>query len=201
MSNPAWPVLALSRDATGARSNVVWGVAWLVVIESLVVATLLVGYFYLRMGVPSWPPGGIPLPAIGLSTISTGLLVVSVLPIAAAIRGIAAKSRRRALVGTRLGLVLLVAYLVMSMYSLRTRPYSWKVNSYGSIVWAMEGYQLMHAMALFVLWSAMIVLLRRGEFDDGRHAPLQAAAIYWYFAAASGSIVHATIYFSPRFMG
>ncbi|WP_170319817.1 cytochrome c oxidase subunit 3 [Polyangium spumosum] len=201
MSAPPGSVLALSRDATGARSNVVWGVAWLIVIESMVIASLLVSYFYLRIGFPSWPPAGTPLPEFGSSTVAVGLLALSVAPIAMATRGVSRGSRGRLLAGTWSGLVLLGAYLTLSLLSLLGRSPTWRTNAYGSIVWTMDGYQLMHASTLLVLWSALVVLAHRGHFDERRHAAIQAAALYWYFTAASSLVVHATIHLAPRVLG
>lgn len=196
--NAGTAVRELPRRVSGARSTVLWGFALLVLIEGMVIASLVISYFYLRIGVAAWPPAGIPIPGLGVPTLALALLVASVAPVAWAERGIARGSRARLAAGLVAGLLLLGAYGATTLISSGDRIYTWSTNAYGSIVWTIEGYQLMHVTALLIFGAAVAVLALRGYFNAERRVAVQAVALYWYFTAASSAVAYATIYLSPR---
>lgn len=191
-------MIPLPCTVTGARSTVLWGIALLIVIESMVVLSMLTSYLYLRVSAPSWPPVGIGQPALGWSTASAVVLVASALPLAWAERGIARGDRRRLLIGLPLSMVLLAAYGALSILNASRRHYTWTSGAYGSIVWTIDGYQLMHVAALLLLAGSVTVLAYRGAIDAERRVPVQATALYWYFAVASGLLGYLTVYYVPR---
>lgn len=196
--NSSFQARDLPRHVAGARSTVLWGMGLLVVIESMVVLSLVASYFYLRLHAPAWPPDGLPAPDALAEAPKFAILLSSAVPVALAERGVA-RGRQGALrAGLVLGMVLAAAYAALSVHGAATRSFSWKANAYASVVWTVEGYQLMHVLALLTLGGAVTALAFRGHFHEERRVAVQATALYWYFAAASSALSYAAIYLTPH---
>ena len=91
---------ALAREVPAGRRPGWWGMVLALVSDVSAFASLLAGYYYVRFVTSAaWPPPGDPLPRLLLSSVMTGLLVVSVAPMALADRGLRAGSRGRATLG------------------------------------------------------------------------------------------------------
>jgi len=191
---------ALPRSVSGSRSTVLWGVAILIVIESMVILSLQVSYFYLRVHTPTWPPEGLGSPDFGASTLATALFAASVVPVVWAERGIARGDQRRLRLGLVTGLGLVVAYGALTLLEWRHRDYTWATNAYASAVWTIGGYQLMHVGVVFLLGSCVTALAFTGYFLPTRRVAVQATALYWYFAAASSLLSWGTVYLAPRLL-
>ncbi|WP_438025255.1 cytochrome c oxidase subunit 3 [Sorangium sp. So ce233] len=197
---PAADLRALPRTGSGWSSTVVWGIALLVLIEAVGAASLLTSYFYLRVRAGAWPPAGHEPPALALASVAAGALAASVVPVAWAERAARRGAQRRLKVGLLLGLLLLAGYAALSVRDLVTGTASWDADIYGSILWTITGHQLMHVLVLGAFAGAVAALAWRGHFDRERRDAVQAAALYWYFVAASGLLGYATVHVAPRLL-
>jgi cytochrome c oxidase subunit III len=187
----------LPRHVSGSRSTLWWGALMLVAIEGTVMASLLASYFYLRVKAPSWPPVGIELPDLAVPTIANGLLAASVLPVIWGGRGIKRGRRGRLLAGLALGLLAITAYVLLSGYDLASSDYTWRTHAYGSLVWTIAGYSMLHALGLAAGALLLLVLAARGYFHERRHAGLEAVTAYWAFVSIAAVPVYGALYLSP----
>jgi len=164
-------------------------------------ACLIAGYFYVRFVTSeTWPPPGDPLPKLLLSSVMTGVLVVSVLPTALADRGLKAGSRGRLLVGSLLTALLAVAFVVLEVFEWAEElKGSWPTkNAYGSFFYAITGYHVVHialgALALLLLVAAAVA----GRVRSAHHVWVRVFAIYWYSSVVVWVLIYATLYWSVR---
>ena len=54
--------------------------------SSTLFGSLIATYFYLRFKDATWPPPGVPKPEVTLPLVFTGMLILSVVPLAGAVR-------------------------------------------------------------------------------------------------------------------
>jgi cytochrome c oxidase subunit 3 len=125
----------LPRMAVGHGETVWWGMIFLVMIESVVFASLVMTYFYLRAGAGGWPPPGIERPDLWLPTVDTLVLLASVVPVMWADRAVRRGQVRTAVLGKLVGQALLVVFLVLKVVEYGGYDYDWSTHAYGSIVW------------------------------------------------------------------
>lgn len=190
---------ALPRNPGGSRSTALWGMGLLVVLEAMVIGSMIVSYFYLRvMSAAAWPPAGIAAPDLLLPSVGTALLVVSVVPMAAAVRATRRGRRRPQLAGLGGALLLLAAYLAVSVLEAGGRTYAHSTNAYGSVVWTLSGYQEMHAIGLLLLGGVVAVRAARGRVGPDSPLAVEITALYWYFVAASSVATYATLSIAPH---
>jgi cytochrome c oxidase subunit I+III len=184
-------------EAPVHRSTVWGGMVLLAAIEGTALGSLLVGYFYLWMGTPEWPPGGIDRPDVLLPSISLGLLLVSLWPMQRAVSGfqVGSAAPLRRVLPIAIGLAL--GYLVVKAMSYASLEFDWQAHAYGSIVWTIGGYQALHALAILILGAAVWMLARRGKLEQRRQA-VEALAVYWYFTALSALPEFGTLYLAPH---
>jgi cytochrome c oxidase subunit I+III len=179
------------------RSATWSGIALFVVIEGVAIGSLLVSYYYLRLGAPAWPPTGIEPPPLALPALALALLLGSVVPVAMAER---AARRGRLDAPTRLLPVAaagVLGYGVLTTLELVRHPFRWWANAYGSVVFTISGYQVLHAIVLVLFGAAVWASWRRGVAARRERAALEALALYWYFVAGVSIPVFATVELAP----
>jgi heme/copper-type cytochrome/quinol oxidase subunit 3 len=164
-------------------------------------ASLLAAYFYVRFVTSdTWPPPGDPLPKLLLSSIMTGLLVVSVLPMAVADLGLKAGSRARLLLGALVTALLGAAFVVLEVVEWAEElKGSWPTkNAYGSLFYVLTGYHVVHialgALALLLLVAAALA----GRVRSAHHVWVRVFALYWYSSVVVWVLIYATLYWSVR---
>lgn len=189
---------SLPRNPSGPGSTAWWGMVLFLLIELMVIGSMIVSYFYLRvMNARAWPPAGISTPDLLLSSVATGLLVLSVVPVTIALRAQRADRRGRALAGLGGAMLLLLGYMVLSWVDARSQEYTHRTNVYGSMVVTLSGYQLAHAAGLLLLGLVVAFMSWRRRITAAWTAPLEITALYWYFVAAVGVPTYATLYLAP----
>lgn len=186
----------LPRMAPGHGETVWWGMVLLVTIESVVFASLIMSYFYLRAGMADWPPGNLGPPDLLLPTANTLVLLASVVPVMWAERAVRRGDTRAVVLGKGIGQGLLVIFIVLKIVEYGAYDYDWASHAYGSIVWSITGFHVAHVLAVFVKAAVIVTLASRGYFDASRYAGVQANALYWYFVAAIWIPLYATLYLS-----
>jgi cytochrome c oxidase subunit I+III len=195
----------LPRHATGRHGTVWWGMVLLVVIEATVVVSLVTSYFYLRVQVGDWPPLGIARPDLWLPAIATALIVASAAPIGWARRSVpkVLGESEGPSTGMRLrkavpaGLLLVIAYLVLTLIDAADRPYRWSDHAYGSMVFTLTGYQILHVVALLGFGAVVLCMGWRHDMGRRRGNAVEALWIYWAFVAVTSVVTFATVYLAP----
>ncbi len=174
----------------------VWGIALVIATEFTLFASLIATYFYLRFRTDSWPPDGIPDPSVVMPLVLTGALIVSTVPMAAAVRAAQAARRRAAwwlvaaaaaIQGTYLG-------LQINLFADDFHKFTPSEDAYGSIYFTLLGVHHAHVAAGLVLDAWLLGVLAFG-LTNYRLLALRVAAYYWYFVAAIGvAVVFTQIY-------
>ena len=174
----------------------VWAIALVIATEFTLFSSLIATYFYLRFRTDSWPPDGIPDPSVVMPLVLTGLLIVSTVPMAAAVR--AARAARR---GAAWGLVALAAAiqgtylgLQINLFADDLHKFSPSDDAYASIYFTLLGVHHAHVAVGLVLDVWLLGVFAIG-LTNYRLLALRVAAYYWYFVAAIGvAVVFTQIY-------
>jgi cytochrome c oxidase subunit III len=178
-----------------------WGSRLVMLIEGVGLATLVFTYFYIWRRFDTWPPTGIRVPDLGVSTINVVVLVVGILPMWHVAHLALHFERPRVL-----GFWLLVCVLfgvtaailrVMEFRGVHTR---WNSNAYGTIVWAILAVHFAHILAATLETLVLGILMLRGPVHDLHFVDITVNAVYWYFVALSWVGFYALLFLGPRFM-
>jgi cytochrome c oxidase subunit III len=174
----------------------VWAIALVIATEFTLFASLIATYFYLRFRTDTWPPDGIPDPSVVLPLLLTGLLIVSTVPMAFAVRAARAARRRLAWWLVAAAAALQGVYLGLQINSFVDDIDKFKPSedAYASIYFTLLGAHHAHVAAGLVLDAWLLGVLAFG-LTNYRLIGLRLAAIYWYFVAAIGvAVVFTQIY-------
>jgi cytochrome c oxidase subunit I+III len=194
----AAPHAAGMLPAAARGRSVVWsGMAVFVLIEATGASALLVSYFYLRLGVERWPPPGVELPSLTAPSIALVLLLASVVPMALAERAARRDRGARPLLLLPAAALGALGYAALTVWELSTLPFRWHHHAYGSIVFTVSGYQVLHAIVILALAAVLWVGWRRDGPSPRGRAGLEALALYWYFVAGSSALVFVAVELSP----
>ena len=174
----------------------IWAIALVVATEFTLFASLIATYFYLRFRTDTWPPDGIPDPSVVMPLVLTGVLIVSTVPMAFAVRAARAARRRLAwwLVAAAAALQGVYLGLQINLFVDDFHKFTPSDNAYGSIYFTLLGLHHAHVAAGLVLDAWLLGVLAFG-LTNYRLIGLRLAAIYWYFVAAIGvAVVFTQIY-------
>jgi heme/copper-type cytochrome/quinol oxidase subunit 3 len=192
---------ALPDRASGTRAFGWWGMVWLIATESMLFASLIASYFFLRFKYgPVWPPDGIESPTLELPLVMSVILWSSSVPVHMAERAIKRGSQRGLRLGLAVGFILGASFIcLMSVeYAEKLKEFTPTTNAYGSLFFVITGFHGLHVVIglLFSAWTQ--IRARRGAFDEHRHLTVQNFTMYWHFVDAVWIFVLATIYLSPN---
>jgi heme/copper-type cytochrome/quinol oxidase subunit 3 len=192
---------ALAREVPTGRRPGWWGMVLALASDVSLFASLVAGYYYVRFVTsPTWPPPGDPLPKLATASIMTGLLVVSVLPLAYADLGLKRGSRPRLVLGALLTALLGAAFVVLETFEWADElTTSWPTkDAYGSFFYAITGFHWVH-IALGVLALLMFVVAApAGRMGRGHHVVIRVFSLYWYTSVVVWVVIYAALYWSVR---
>jgi heme/copper-type cytochrome/quinol oxidase subunit 3 len=181
-----------------ARPNGWYGMLILVATEASLFGTLMASYVYLRFQTKTWPPHGVPMPAVTAPVVLALVLVAASLPMAFAARAANRGDRRAALAGVACALVVQAVYLGFQFHLYaddldRFRP---SADGYSSIYFTLLAVHHIHVAVGILLDLWLLARLSR-RLTPYRRTAVSAIAFYWYFVGIVGLFVTATIT-SPR---
>jgi heme/copper-type cytochrome/quinol oxidase subunit 3 len=157
-----------------------WGMVIFVASEATLFGAFVGTYFYLRFRTPTWPPGGIPTPALVVPLILLACLVATSLPMS-----LASKAARAGRLGATRFFVCVVLLVEAGYFAYEVHDYADQLqrfditrNAYSSIYYTLLGADHAHVLLgiLFNLW--LLGKLARG-FTTYRIHAVQAIAWYW----------------------
>ena len=187
-------------SSRGVKPPFYWGLALLVLIETVVFGSLVVSYFYLRSSNVAWPLGGIDPPDLLLPTINAFILWGSSIPMYLADKGIQKGNQRRLRIGLVIGISMAIVFLVLKYIEYSQLGYNWGTNAYGSIVWTITGFHSAHVIALVLKTIVIARLAFMGYFNEERHAAIDANGLYWHFVVIIWLPLYLTLYIAPRIL-
>lgn len=191
----------LTRTAGDQRHPLWWGFLGMIAIEATVFTTLIVSYFYLKMGSGAWPPRPIPLPELALPTINTVILLASSASMHWADTRIKAGEERKLAMGITVSVVLAITFLALKAYEYTAQVhYRWDDHAYGSIVWTIIGFHSAHVVALVLKSVIVATLAWRRYFSQEWRLAITVNGIYWHFVVAVWIPLYVVLYLSPYFL-
>jgi cytochrome c oxidase subunit III len=198
--DPPIPGEGLPTLVDGPRSLGWWGIMSLILIEVVVISSFIMTYYYLRAGVPRWPPDGISPPELLLPTLNSLLLFASTIPMYLATRTIRKGNQRWTILWLGLALLMGVLFLGLKWWEYSDQAYMWNTNAYASIVWTMTGFHAMHVIAVVAKTAVIMFVASRGYFNEKRHVAVEANSLYWFFVVGIWIPLYLTIYWAPRLL-
>lgn len=191
---------ALSGEGFRHHAPRWWGNRFVMLLEGAGLAVLAFTYFYVWRNFEIWPPTGVLVPDIGISTLNAAVLVTSVLPMWHVARLALRHDKPRTI-----GFWLLACSLfgmtatvlrVMEFKAVHTR---WD-NAYGAIVWSILIVHLAHILAATLETLNLGIVMLRGPAEEKHFVDIGVNASYWYFVALSWAALYAIVFVAPRFM-
>ncbi len=185
-------------DSVGIKPPFWWGMLGLILIETVVFASLVASYFYLRASAVEWPVDGLEPPDLLLPSINALVLFASSIPIYIADRGIHHGNQTRLKVGLAVGFVLGVVFLVLKYIEYSNLSYTWSTNAYTSMVWTITGFHSAHVIALLLKTLVVGTWAFQGYFNEQRYTAMTVNGLYWHFVVVAWVPLFFTLYLSPR---
>jgi heme/copper-type cytochrome/quinol oxidase subunit 3 len=192
---------ALAREIPAGRRPGWWGMVLTLAADVSVFASLLAGYYYVRfVTTAAWPPPGDPLPKLVVSSIMTGLLVVSVAPMALADLGLKAGSRPRLLLGAFTTALLGAGFVVLEVFEWADElKGSWPTkNAYGSLFYVLTGYHVVHIALGTLALLLLVVATLAGRVRSAHRVWVRVFSLFWYSSVVVWVLLYATLYWSVR---
>lgn len=180
------------------RATLWWGIAGLVVVETVVFATLVTAYFYLKIHHADWPPAGTKPPELLLPVINLFVLLASSIPMSLADRGVKRDNQKMLRFGLLTSILFAVAFLTIKVIEYSDVPYRWDTHAYASIVWTITGFHSAHVVALILKTTVVTTMAFRGRFHADDRLPVTVNGVYWHFVVAVWLPLFFVLYISPR---
>jgi cytochrome c oxidase subunit I+III len=181
----------------GSRAAARWGMALMILIVAITLASLLFSYFYTRIENPAWPPGNLPLPNLTLPAIGTFSLLASGAAMFWALRGIQAGSPNRLRLGLAAALLLGIASLGLLIVDYSRLGFDWQVNAYGSLFYVLGFFLFLVMLAGLMMNGIVQVWTWQGHYSAQQHVAVSNTALYWLALIIVWLITIATLYVAP----
>lgn len=174
-----------SPGTSRAQPNGWWGMALLIAGEATFFGCLIAAYFYLRFNGGQWPPPGVEPPAVPAPLLLTGGLLLSVAPLAAAVRAAAAGRARATWWLVAVATAIQAAYLAfqVELFSTAVGEIAPTASAYGSAYLTLLGAHHLH-VALGLCFDAWLLAKLLGGLNRYRLTAVRVVALYWAFVAA-----------------
>jgi heme/copper-type cytochrome/quinol oxidase subunit 3 len=174
-----------------------WGLVCAIAGEAALFGYLLFAYYYCRVEIgPDWIPG--PLPAFRLALPNTIILLASSATIWFAEQRVRRGQRSTALAAMLVTLGLGIVFVAVQVLEWRSKTFSIRTNSYGSLYYTITGFHMAHVLAGLVAIALAAIWCARRYYDERRHLPMLIVSAYWHFVDVVWLAVFFTFYVSPR---
>jgi cytochrome c oxidase subunit 3 len=188
----------LPQHGFGSASITWWGTLAFMLIEGTGFALIIAVYLYLLSIAATWPIN-VPPPDLAPGTITTGLLLLSVIPNVMVNRWARARDMRKVRIGLVVMVLLGIAPLISRIFEFRGLNVSWDTNAYGSIVWFLLGLHTSHVLTdvADTVVLAVLMFTRHGH-NPRRFGDVQDNVLYWNFVVLTWLPVYGCIYWLAR---
>jgi heme/copper-type cytochrome/quinol oxidase subunit 3 len=184
--------------STRGYSTAWWGMAMLILTESMVFLGLVGAYFFLRAASKTWPPPGVEVPELRNGIIFSVVLWGSSIPVVWAEAGIKKGNEFALRAGLLISFLMGAAFMLYAGDDFKRLHFGWRDHAYGSIFYTTVGLHTIHvgiglAMNLVVQAKAWA-----GKITRERHQTVQIFALYWHFVDAVWVLVFGSFFISPH---
>lgn len=166
--------------------------------ESMLFGGLIGAFLVFRFGSAVWPPAGLPLLPVGITSVNTVILFASCIPMIRALRAIRRGDANGLRSGTLVAAVLGLLFLgIQGSEWVRLVSHGLTISTggaYGSTFYVLIGMHGIHVLGA-VGW--LVVLLAGsflGRFDGRQSVAVDLAGIYWYFVSALWAVLFPLVY-------
>ena len=191
MTLPAGATLSASRSISW------WAMVTVILNESVVFASLLASYFYIRFNSVLWPPQGVKRPELVLSSINTLILIGSSLVLLWAAGGLRQENGMRLRIGLAIAFLMGILFLGIQIYEYTQLEFLPQEHAYGSLFWSITGLHALHVLAGLLMLAYLEVRAAFGHFTAERHQAVENVSLYWHFVDVVWVLIFASLYLSP----
>ncbi|WP_370328068.1 cbb3-type cytochrome c oxidase subunit I [Euzebya sp.] len=147
-----------------------WGTAVAALFVGIAFTSFLLGYFYLRLDAPAWPPTGLPRPDLLVAAATSALAVAGGLAMHRGLRRIRVGDQAGLRTGVAVALGLGAAAVALLCIDLAGQPFGPSDHAYGSIVFSLGGFVVTVAAGTLIACAMTLVWSLRGHYSERRHA-------------------------------
>lgn len=191
-------VSQLPTYAFGHRALTWWATWSMLMMEGMMLLVLVGSYFFLRTGVPDWPPGPTQPPNLFWGTLNTVIILASIVPNHFAKRASESLDLNKVRLWTIVTFVFGLAFAIIRIFEFKNLNVHWMQNAYGSIVWFNMGFHTAHVLTDLVDTAVLIALMFLGPIEGRRFVDFSENCIYWNFVITIWVVIYAVIYIAPR---
>ena len=193
-------VSELPTAVLDSRSLVWWGTIVMTVIESMVFAIAIGGYFYLRniATANAWPPPRIGPPALTVPTVNLAILLVSALPAYWLDRAGKTKNARRIKILLGVNLVFGTAFLILRWWEFKALHCMWNQSAYASIQWTILGLHTSNLLTSLLETLIVLIYVLFKPIEDRHFLDARLDGVFWYFIVITWIPLYAVVFLVPR---
>jgi heme/copper-type cytochrome/quinol oxidase subunit 3 len=182
-----------------SRSLVWWGTLIMTVIEGMVFAISVGGYFYLRNLASAWPPPSVGPPDLTAPTVNLGILLVSAIPAFLLDRAGKEKNARKVRIYLAWNLVFGTAFLVVRYWEFKALHCMWNQSAYASIQWTILGLHTTNLLTSLAETGIVLVYIMLRPIEDHHFLDARLDGVFWYFIVVTWIPLYVVVYLVPRF--
>ena len=176
-----------------------WGMALAILLLGIALSSFLFSYFYIRLENPIWPPDNIPLPQLVRPAIATALILLAGAVMWWAVNSVQKGNLGRMRLGLMLVFLLGAGALAMMIWEYVELPFTWQLNAYASIFYALGGYMLLLLLVALGMNLFVQVWAWQGHYTELDNAAVQNSAWFVYGVIAFWIVTFGILYLAPYF--
>jgi cytochrome c oxidase subunit III len=181
VSDSAISASALDQRAVRGTSSSILGMTLFIASEAMFFATFFGAYFTIFAATAVWPPQNIPIPDVTISSIATGLLVISSVFVQLAVGAARRGQTKRVNLWLGVTIALGIGFLVLQMIDYSNTGFSIHDGTYASLFYIMTGLHMAHVIGGVLFLMLVLAQSRAGQLSPQRTDPVRSAAMYWDF--------------------
>jgi len=194
LSTPALPAGADSSMPAGRPDGTTMlGMRLILAADAMVLVSVLVAWFTIKSGAPSWPPKGVSIGTYLPTTIS----ITAAMSAASAswmLYAVRRNDQRNAFAAAVLTVILGAAVANAQWYSITTVKFGANTHAYGTLYKVLLGYHLVQVLAGIVMLTVVAAQALAGHYGSEDHEPASAVVWFWQYANVTWVVV-ATVLF------
>src|SRR5207302_3509938 len=173
-----------------------WGMVMVIATEGMVFVILIAAYLFLRASSAHWPPPGVELPKLDLSTPFSFVLWGSSIPIFWVESSIRKHRMDRVRLGLFISFVMGLAFVGYTLYDFNGLHFGWRDHAYGSAFYTIVGLHLLHVIVGLAMSIIVQIKAWQNKFSTDRHITVDIFSLYWHFVDAVWLVVFPTLFLS-----
>ncbi|HEU5084964.1 MAG TPA: cytochrome c oxidase subunit I [Acidimicrobiales bacterium] len=174
-----------------------WGMGLAILFASIFFGSLLLGYFYLRLENPVWPPEGVVEPSLLVAGISTLLVVAGAGSVYGGLRAIREDDTGGLLRGLLAGTAAAAVGGAILVVDLLGLDFGSTDHSYGAIFHTLASASLVVVLFACIMACSTAVYAAKGHYHAYRLSPVDNVSRFWIAAAVLWVLSIGTLYLSP----